>query len=182
MTLPNRKMQFDAFWKQHYAQSPPINYLFKKNFTHRWARIHSLPDSKRYPDTKAEWDILLKRQNTVFDHVLEQNEKIQIVINAANADNYMFTAFNAQPVGVFVDINNEAEFSSFIIDETWESGSFNPMLIMIAEEQMRAFIIGTHCIVAPYDGGMDIILKDADTCQAFKRQFADWLSKRPDGL
>jgi hypothetical protein len=177
-----RKKQFQQFWKLHYPESLPINYVFKQRFSDRWARIHSLPDSKRYPETKAERAILLQRQNTVIDHLLQQDETIQIVINAANADNYMFTAFNAQSIGVFKDVDNEAEFTSFVIDETWQSHRFNPMLIMIAEEQLRAFIIGTHCIIAPYDGGMDIILKDADTCQAFKQQFTDWLSKRPDGL
>jgi hypothetical protein len=180
--MNNRTQQFQHFWELHYPESPPINYLFKRRFSDRWARIHSLPDSKRYPGTKSEWDILLQRQNAVIDHVLQQDEKIQIVINAAEEHNYMFTAFNTHAIGVFKDANHEAEFSSFVIDETWHSHTFNPMLIMIAEEQMRAFIIGADCIVAPYDGGMDIIAKDADSCWAFKRHFSGWLSKRHDGL
>jgi hypothetical protein len=177
-----RKQQFQHFWALHYPELPPINDVFKQRFSDRWVRIHSLPDSKRYADTKSEWDILLQRQNAVIDHVLQQDEKIQIVINAAEEHNYMFTAFNAHAIGVFKDADHETEFSSFVIDETWQSHTFNPMLIMIAEEQMRAFIIGTDCIVAPYDGGMDIIAKDTEACWAFKRHFSNWLSKRHDGL
>jgi hypothetical protein len=91
-------------------------------------------------------------------------------------------AFDLENIGVFVDRDGEAVFQSFQFETTWESHTLNPLLIMIAEEQMRAFIIGPDCLIAPYDGGVDVIVKDPHTCWAFKRQFKEWLSKRPDGL
>ncbi|MFD9737583.1 hypothetical protein [Umezawaea sp. NPDC059074] len=35
----------------------------------RWVRFHSLPESKRYPDTEDEWTIVLDRYNTVLDEL-----------------------------------------------------------------------------------------------------------------
>lgn len=52
---------------------------------------------------------------------------------------------------------------------------------MIADDVMRAFIIAPDCLIAPYDGGMDVFLKDAFSAHAFERKFADGMSKRKDG-
>jgi hypothetical protein len=39
-----------------------------------------------------------------------------------------------------------------------------------------------NVIVAPYDGGVDCILKDVETRDYFKNKYKAWLSKREDGL
>jgi hypothetical protein len=53
---------------------------------------------------------------------------------------------------------------------------------MIAQEEMRAFIIGDDCLIAPYDGGVDLILKDGYTKGLLKEKYKNWLSARKDGL
>jgi hypothetical protein len=53
---------------------------------------------------------------------------------------------------------------------------------MIADESMRAFIIALDCLISPYDGGIDVILRDPHTAHTFKRHFADWVSPREDRL
>jgi hypothetical protein len=174
--------KFLEYWNQLYPETPPINYFFKHRLRTRWARIHSLPDAKRYAETKAEWTELEHRQNTVIDSLVLQGTPIQIVINDIKPDNYLFKAFELKNIGVFADNEGEVAYQSFQFETTWENHTLNPLLIMIADDQMRAFIIGPDCLISPYDGGMDVILKDSHTCWAFKRQFRDWLSKRPDGL
>jgi len=37
-------------------------------------------------------------------------------------------------------------------------------------------------IIAPYDGGVDLILKDIETRNIYKQKYSDWLSQREDGL
>jgi hypothetical protein len=180
--VQDSQLLFLAYWNSLYPETPPIHHFFKHRLTDRWARIHSLPDAKRYADTKAEWEELEQRQNAVIDSLVPQGTEIRIVINFIEIDNYLFKAFNLENIGVFVDQEGETVYQSFQFFTTWESHSFNPLLNMIAGEQMRAFIIGPDCLIAPYDGGMDVILKDPHTCWAFKRQFKNWLSSRPDGL
>jgi hypothetical protein len=179
---PRSRERFLTRWNALYPETPPINYLFKRLLAKRWARIHSLPEAKRYPQTTDEWRELERRQNAVIDHLVPQMTNIRIVINAIEIDNYQFEAFDLENIGVFVDQDGEAVFQSFQFETTWESHSLNPLLAMIAGDKMRAFIMAPDCLIAPYDGGMDIILKDPHTCWDFKRRFKAWLSSRPDGL
>jgi len=37
-------------------------------------------------------------------------------------------------------------------------------------------------IAAPYDGGVDFILKNNQTRDNFKEKYKEWLSEREDGL
>jgi hypothetical protein len=174
--------RFLTYWNALYPETPPIHHFFKHRLSNRWARIHSLPEAKRYADTKAEWDELEQRQNAVIDSLVPRGAQIRIVINLIEIDNFLFKAFNLENIGVFVDQDGETVYQSFQFFTTWESHSLNSFLNMIAEEQLRAFIIGPDCLIAPYDGGMDLILKDVQTCWAFKRKFKNWLSSRLDGL
>lgn len=176
------KARFLAYWEDIYPESPPIAPLFKIRLSKRWARIHSLPESKRYADIKTEWDVLLDRQNRIIDSLVEQHTPIRIVINYIDSDCYLFQSFNLENIGVFVDKEGETVYQSFTFETTWESHTLNPILMMIAFEDLRAFMIAPDCLIAPYDGGVDVILKDAHTCWEFKRRFKDWLSKRTDGL
>jgi hypothetical protein len=179
---PRSRERFLTRWNALYPETPPINYLFKRLLPKRWARIHSLPEAKRYPQTKDEWRELERRQNAVIDHLVPQMTSVRIVINFIEIDNYLFKAFDLENIGVFVDEEGEAVFQSFMFETTWESHTLNPLLALIAGDQMRAFIMAPDCLIAPYDGGMDIILKDPHTCWEFKRRFKAWLSIRADGL
>jgi hypothetical protein len=179
---PRSRARFVTRWNALYPETPPINYLFKRFLPKRWARIHSLPEAKRYPQTNDEWRELERRQNAVIDHLIPQMTNVRIVINAIEIDNYLFKAFDMENIGVFFDEEGEAVFQSFMFETIWESHTLNPLLHMIDGNQMRAFIMAPDCLIAPCDGGMDIILKDPHTCWDFKRRFKAWLSKREDGL
>lgn len=37
-------------------------------------------------------------------------------------------------------------------------------------------------IIAPYDGGVDIILKDVETKEYYLSKYCEWISDRVDGL
>jgi hypothetical protein len=180
--IAEARAKFLSHWTALYPETLPISYLFKHRLRTCWARSRSLPDAKRCAETKAEWDILLHRQNTIIDSLIEQGASIRIVINQIASDNYLFKSFNLEDIGVFLDQDSEAAFHCYQFETTWESHTLNPLLSMIAFEDMRAFIMAPDCLIAPYGGGMDIIFKDPHTCWAFKRQFKDWISKRPDGL
>jgi hypothetical protein len=174
---------FLADWRAHYPEVLPIrNLLNGRNFPNRWMRIHSLPLSKRYADTQAEWDILMDRQNRLINHLVPQGTDVQWVINWIERDNYLFKSFDLVPLGVFQEAEEEPKYDSFLLETTWEHDPRNPLLLMIADETLRAFMIAPDCLIAPYDGGVDVILKDPHTCYALRRQFKDWLSKRADGL
>jgi hypothetical protein len=176
------KEEFEKFWAENYPETQPINYLFKHNLKSRWLRIHSLPESKRYAQTKEESDALLHRQNSIIDDLIDQNAEINVVVNFIEIDSFLFRMFNFTNIGVFVDKDRETVFQSFIFETTWETNGLNPMLIEIADDNLRAFIIGENCLIAPYDGGMDLIFKDKPTKSFYQRKYKNWLSAREDGM
>lgn len=174
---------FLAQWTADYPGVAPIReQLNAANFASRWMRVHSLPLSKRYPDTQSEWSILLHRQNTLIDHCIPQGTAILIVVNLIEPDSALFGAYDLQPLGIVQVAQGEPAYDSFVFETIWESSRYNTFLRMIANEELRAFIVAPDCLIGPYDGGVDVIAKDDQACQALKGQFKDWLSARDDGL
>jgi hypothetical protein len=175
-------LDFISHWNAVYPETLPISHLFKWRLPDRWMRIHSLQASKRYPDNTAEWTTLLARQNALIDHLTVQASPITLVINAIREDSPLFHEFALENIGVFIDRDAETTFQSFSAEVIWQSGCLNRVLGMIAMEEVRGFIIGPDCLIAPYDGGVDVILKDSATRELCKEHFKAWLSKREDGL
>src|SRR5574337_1072614 len=71
--------QFANFWSQKYPGTIPVQHLFKHRYPERWFRIHSLPESKRYPETEQEWQILLDRQNSIIADLFGKNSRVVLV-------------------------------------------------------------------------------------------------------
>ncbi len=180
--LTDEGVKFLDDWHRRYPEASPISYLFKQHLPKRWVRIHSLPEAQRYPSGEADWDILLQRQNAVIAHLVAPGTPMQIIYNWIGRDNHLHRSENLTRLGSVSVAGDEVEFECWLSHDTWQPRAFNTLLMMIAEEQLRAFFIAPSCLIAPYDGGMDIILDDAHTAHALKRHFANWLSHRPDGL
>jgi hypothetical protein len=187
MTYPTRKInetlrqQFFIDWNTLYPQTPPIAYLFKQRLANRWARIHSLPKSKRYAETKEERAEILRRQNTIIHQLIGKDTEIRVVSLWMNDDNPLFTMRQMDRLGMIALAEHETEYDLYTYVTDWEPPD-DILLTMIADDAMRAFLIGPDCLIAPYDGGMDVILKDPYTTWEFKRKYKDWLSPREDGL
>jgi hypothetical protein len=173
---------FMADWRRLYPDAPPLSHHFKWCLPKRWMRLHSLPDGKRYADDKAESDIILARQNAVIDHLVPQEQPIQILFTRIETDSHIFISFDLTRLGVIYNAGDERGYDLWMLNDIWQSGDYNVLLTMIADDEIEAFIMAPDCLIAPYDGGIDLILKDAHTAHAVKRQFADWLSQRDDGL
>jgi hypothetical protein len=64
--------------------------------------------------------------------------------------------------------------------KNWRSNSKNDILRAIADDEIRAMFIcpSKNCIVAPYDGGVDIIVDSSKKRDELKVQYRDWLSDR----
>ncbi|HZI52450.1 MAG TPA: hypothetical protein VFD56_02050, partial [Chitinophagaceae bacterium] len=75
-------------------------------------------------------------------------------------------------------------YTTMFSEQIWQPKKFDSVLKDIANDKLRAFFISIkdNCIVAPYDGGIDFILKDEETKKAYKEKYKEWLSPRQDGL
>ena len=61
-------------WRERHPSVPPVAHTFRGVFADRWVRFHSLPESKRYPESEDEYAIVLHRYNTVLDELFAGQE------------------------------------------------------------------------------------------------------------
>jgi hypothetical protein len=195
------KEAFDELWTLNYPEAVQISYLFKHCYADRWFRIHSLPESKRYPENDDEWEIILTRQNEIITDLfgLETNvllvtgdcdwtdgEAVHITQEMEVFKRYLFKKLdninlhkiNAQE---FEEVNlYRPAFAELI----WHPKMHDQLLREIAVDNVRAFFVSfdKNIIVAPYDGGVDFIMKDGLTKDFYKNKYRHWLSWREDGL
>lgn len=178
----SEQQAFFKIWNARYPETPPVGYLFKHHLPRRWARIHNLPGSKRYAETADEWACLLYRQNTVIDDLAGPGTPLTVVINAYKEDNPLLKSEHAIFVGRYSAGDGEFEYPCYHYQTTWQPQEQERILRLIANDDMRAFYIAPDCLIAPYDGGVDLILKDEAALGVFKQKYRKWLSTREDGL
>jgi hypothetical protein len=194
------KEDFQKLWTLNYPDTVPISYLFKHDYADRWFRIHSLPESKRYAEDENEWQIILSRQNEIITDLFGLETPILIVTGEYNwGDNRQIHITDEEEIFKqfsFVRLDNielhkiDAEqydepdiYKPAFAQTTWKPNYHDKLLREIANDDTRAFFIsfGKKVIVAPYDGGVDFVLKDSLTKENYKNKYRQWLSEREDG-
>ena len=192
--------EFDELWNLHYPETVPISYLFKFDFASRWFRIHSLPNSKRYPDNEQEKDILLKRQNAIITDLLGNNSKVILVTGEYNwgkrethvvDEEKVFANYNfsiLKSIDLYKlnpeDYDEWEVYRPAFAESKWSSNQHDELLMEIANDNIRAFFVSFEkkVIIAPYDGGIDFVLQDSSIKNVYKDKYKEWLSIREDGL
>jgi len=191
------KSEFIHYWNKEYPESFPINYELKWNYPDRWFRIHSLPESKRYPDSADEYKILLDRQNQLINDLLGEDSEVVITFglytNDLTNDNYReMTAFGKFLQVLTIDLHegrpeeyeDEMYLDIYMNCEKWENEDRDEILKAIAYDEIRAMFVSPSkkCVIAPYDGGVDVIVDSMEKRDSLKVKYKDWLSDREDGM
>lgn len=199
--------EFQAFWESTYANAIPVAHTLRNAYPDRWLRIHSLPLSKRYPESDLEWATLLFRQNTLITDLLNDNSRLLLVTGEYDFSLDKRKKRRFSPESSIKDIpsielktidldKQEADervlceyspgdvYRPVFTEVDWQTSSFNNILRDVAEDTLRVLFISiiNECIIAPYDGGVDIILKDSFTRNSYKAKYINWLSDREDSL
>ena len=194
---------FSSIWAANFTASPPISYLLRQLYPTRWFRIHSLPESKRYPETAAEWAILLERQLTIFADLLGDPADVLLVTGYyTEADtrempqflqeNTVFTHIHFTPLsGVNMrdfpdprEPDNSLTYWPLVAELVLTDSWLEQLLRAIAQAESQAFFFNQRhgTVIAPYDGGVDVILAEELTRNFLKHKYHAWLSSRKDGL
>jgi hypothetical protein len=195
------KENFQNLWTLNYPDTVQISHLFKHSYPNRWFRIHSLPESKRYAESENEWQILLSRQNEIITDVFGFNAPVILVTGEYNSGEQRTTNFTDEEAVfktyIFTQLDeiDLFKFDSEQYDEVdiyrpafaetvWKPNQHDKLLKEIANGSTRAFFVSfdKKVIVAPYDGGVDFILKDSETRDIYKHKYKQYLSYQEDGL
>jgi len=180
----------------------PVGYELRNAGAQHWVRFHSLPGSKRYPDTEAEWRLLLDRQNELAAAVLGENEECWLVqshwdvtqdvtdVGFDEGNDPFRAATDYALKAAIVTLRDpgtefERRWEAFAGLKTWSSGRFDPLLRQIAADQAAPTLwcsADTGSVFAPYDGGVDLFLPDARRVRELAEHYPAWRSHHPLGL
>ena len=166
-------------WQADFPDAPPVGHLVRHAHADRWLRIHSLPDSKRYPDTDADMGEILRRHTAVATDVLG-NDACALVTGA----------YASASDGDWSVPMHEADEAPFWLNLTvrsvsWRPGAHDALLRAVAHGDAGPVLFYAPALgqaYAPYDGGADLFFRKASTQQAHARRYAAWRSPLPSGL
>lgn len=163
----------------------------------RWVRFHTLPASKRYPETPAEYEIVLARHNTVLAELITGPSVLVVTAGYSGTAQPGNPARSpetsaAHPGAVYwrsERIDDEPEFPSwmhlYVSRMPWSSGSLDALLRQVADDVIANVLVadpGLRWRYHPYDGGMDVMLSSTADRDALRDRHRDWLSTHPSGL
>ncbi|WP_284164067.1 hypothetical protein [Frigidibacter sp. SD6-1] len=184
---------FEATWHRLFGLTPPLGHMLRYDHFDRWTRFHALPGSKRYADSETERQIILHRGNQLGSECFFKGEKVWLVSCL-----WPGALDHAVPQGAFDlslglsrrctfrvedgdDIEEHLAYSDMV---PWQPGAFDHLLTDIAEDRCRAlfFSAASGRVLAPYDGGFDIIGDDRFWIDGLERRYRSWMSMRGDRL
>lgn len=186
--------EFRAFWRQHFAEIPPIGFVLREYLRERWVRFHSLPGSKRYADNAAERRTILARANTLADEIFAAGEGCWLVASPAQMKNSAWdpwplgTDWHLDPVSRSDEphvLDEEYEWCTYAGRCVWQHGHFDRLISRIADDEVRAAILVSQrsgAVFAPYDGGVDIIMPTAEAAGDLGRKHREWRPDNSEGL
>ena len=164
----------------------------------RWVRFHTLPDSKRYPETEDEYRIVLSRHNSVLAELVSGCEVLVVTAGYSDAPEPGGSCRSPETVAVHppdarywtsVSMDDEPGFESwmhlYVSRMPWTAGCLELLLRQVADDVIANVILadlGLRWLYHPYDGGMDVILSSSGERDVLRNRHRDWLSTHPAGL
>ncbi|MEP4052116.1 MAG: hypothetical protein ABJN22_07720 [Litorimonas sp.] len=189
---------FEELWRQQFADIPPVGFLLRQNLPENWARFHALPLSKRYADTEDETAIILNRANSLMRDLFVGSNEIWLASSrpdqAPNTISYepqrfVEEKFNLPRLFSWQDPTDEpdarATWSTCADRIPWRNGCLDQTFKKIADEEEYGIILTSHdmkTVLAPYDGGFDLIIFDSHRKHELVQKYLEWLSPRDDKL
>lgn len=194
---------FAAAWERSFPLAPPVGYRMREMCPARWLRIHSLPESKRYPEDESEYAELLGRHNAVASELFGEGAPVVLVCHTyvwpgeepTRVPPELAAALGAAPeflrrvdpreLHPQADPADEAAVELWAILAVWHRGAFDPMIRRVADEGEPSFVLSTpdaERAYAPYDGGADLFLERPAVRDQWKHRYGAWLAAHPSGL
>jgi hypothetical protein len=175
-----------AFDNDKFSEIYPISFIMRKAISDFWVRIHSLPESKRYPEDEMEWKILFGRHRALTEEVLAEGGPCRV----------HFTLFDdagfSENLTPSLDWGN-IRARSYSDDETlytrtaetvWSFDTFKPWIRRRSDDDLgwiSFHSLDTDAIYSPYDGGADVFSLDPTFIAKIRSRFSAWKSPHPSG-
>ena len=185
-----RKLQ--KFWNDKYGLLSPVGWNLTRDLAHLHVRIHSLPESKRYPENRQETQIILDRANILLQEIIGDESPFWLVSSRPKAhksiiENMTEHRFSIEKfklvkdftwVDLKEDIEDQLPWQTYTRYFEKISNDFDNTFLKIADEEDWAtlFINAQNGdILAPYDGGFDLIVNDTNKRLNLEKKYKGWL-------
>jgi hypothetical protein len=188
-------------WDAAFPDCSPEATDLKYVFASRWVRIHSLPGSKRYPETEAERQQVLGRSREVLQQLGATAQSTVVCVtqtfsargNASLSDDprggWEWLSWDESPEDPPWPENEPLpdpyeRWVHLVVHELSVS-ELDPLLTSVADDESCGVIVlppDFAWAFHPYDGGADIIAPTVLERDLLRERFAEWLSPRPDML
>ena len=198
---------FEVAWNHFHCGHAPIAHLMRETGAKHWQRFHSLTESKRYPDSRAEMTTVIERANALAYATLGREDAWLVtcvfedddilpppeaeierwVRSQERIQKRRLQRYAMLPTGMTLrEDEDNGIWSVHAAAVRWGDRQFIPLLREIANDQAQGEWLWmsnrTGAVFAPYDGGVDLFLPTAEDVIRFKARWPDWLSAHPDGL
>jgi hypothetical protein len=187
--------ELQNWWQSHYSSAVPVAHILKQQIQDRWFRIHSLPESKRYPETPEEYSILLARQNKIATEVLGSQTQCLLLVGRftghpePNIHSQRLPQIEGADFKLFTSVQESDmepdTISVYYAPIIWSPGRFDSIIKAVADERDVHILFAaleTGEAYHPYDGGADLFLASSERRDKLKEKYAQWLSKHPQGF
>ena len=177
-------------WTSSFGTALPAGFLLRSARPEIWLRVHSLPESKRYPENQADYQEVLRRYNSVATDVLGEGSLCTLFITRFG-ENQVWSKRDEMPLGnktpqhVFGHGLDDDAIQFFALSVCWRANNFDELLTSVANDQTGPILfsnLAKQTAFSPYDGGADLFFQSECERNTAKTVFAPWLSERQDGL
>ncbi|MET7715153.1 hypothetical protein [Streptomyces sp. NPDC005407] len=184
-------------WQERRPSGPPVAHTFRSTYADRWVRFHSLPGSKRYPESEDEYAIVLDRYNTILDELFAGTDVFVVTMDWSNTPTgpagYPTPRQTLHPDGIpwwteseqdDPDPEFHAHTRLYADRRPWERGCVDELLRAVADEALvEVFFTDAELrrIHHPYDGGADVVLTTTAERDRLRSQHTAWLSSPQRG-
>ena len=180
-----------SWWRANFGEIAPVGNVLIMHRQADWLRIHSLPESKRYPDTPEEMDEVVRRNKVLASRLFSVGEQIFIFRSISHNLEDSMQLMQPSPDGhnlfrasASPDSPEDDDFFITVAEiASWPCPGFSDTVRNIAdeEERMISFVsAATGNILCPYDGGTDSFTS-ATVSKQLSNDYATWLSSHPSG-
>ncbi|WP_433368975.1 DUF3885 domain-containing protein [Actinoplanes sp. CA-142083] len=183
-------------WDERWPGSSKLPYELR-NVRDRWVRFHTLPESRRYPGSPAEYDTILARNNAILAELVTAPEILVITAGYSDTPEPREPCRSPETVAVhpgatywtsvpMEDAPGAESWMHLYASRTpWSVGCVDSLLRQVADDVIANVVVadaGLRWLCHPYDGGIDVILPSEGERDALRRRHLEWLSAHPGGL
>lgn len=185
-------------WQRRRPSGPPVAHTLRSGYHDRWVRFHSLPESKRHPESEEEYGIVLHRYNTVLDELFAGTDVFVVTMDWSYTPDGPAgrpsprETLHPGSVRWWTEPDLEDDdpdlhtYTCLYADRRpWTPGCVDELLRAVADEAIvEVFFCDTELrrIHAPYDGGADVVLATTAERDRLRERHADWLSGHRCGM